>query len=78
MDSGNLHALTEFCNEGSLDKLILSREKKFSWRLRASLALDMARGMEYAHSMGFMHRDFTAMVSPTHGHFIQSIRHGVG
>ncbi len=58
----NLHMLVDFCDGGSLFRLILDLEDPFRWRQRCSLALDIAKGMEYVHGQGYMHRDLTSMV----------------
>lgn len=63
VDKGQLHALTEFCNEGSLDQFIKNKEQNiFPWSMRASLSLDIARGMQYVHSCEYIHRDLTSKV----------------
>src|SRR5690349_2614820 len=61
VENGKLHALTEFCNGGSLDRLIFDPEA--GWSTKISVTLDIARGMEYVHEQGYVHRDLTAVVS---------------
>ncbi|KRX46381.1 Dual specificity testis-specific protein kinase 2 [Trichinella murrelli] len=61
VDAGKLHALTEFCEAGSLAHLISSDQwSRFRWSVRIGVALDISRGMEYIHSCGYIHRDLTS------------------
>lgn len=61
--SWNLHILMDFCDAGSLSRLICDHQKCFRWSLRCSLARDISCAVDFVHSKGIMHRDLTSMVS---------------
>lgn len=60
ISNGQMHALIEYINGGSLDQLLLDHTVRLAWTLRIQIACDMAKGLKYLHSNGYMHRDLTS------------------
>lgn len=58
----NLHILVDYCDGGSLSRLICDKQRAFPWLLRCNLAKDISCAMNYVHSKNIMHRDLTSMV----------------
>ena len=59
----NLQILVDYCDGGSLNRLICDTQRIFSWKLRCSLGRDISCAMKYVHSKNIMHRDLTSMVT---------------
>uniref|UniRef100_A0A7N6BFB2 dual-specificity kinase n=1 Tax=Anabas testudineus TaxID=64144 RepID=A0A7N6BFB2_ANATE len=51
--------MIQYINGGNLEQL-LGSDVYLSWSVRLSLALDIARGLQYLHSKGIFHRDLTS------------------
>ena len=59
-------ALFQYINGGDLEKFLLRKKTLLSWKQRVQLALDVARGIKYLHSVGIFHRDLSAQVCATY------------
>lgn len=54
--SGYVSIVMEYCSGGSLQDLI-GRQGRLKETSIASIALDMAQGLHYMHSLNMLHRD---------------------
>ncbi|KAL5251665.1 hypothetical protein ACHWQZ_G017142 [Mnemiopsis leidyi] len=51
----NFSIITEYCNKGSLNDVLLNDEIPLNWGFRLSFAQDICRGMEYLHNHKMFH-----------------------
>ena len=57
---GQLHALTEFIDGGTLEDLIQNLAVDLSWTSRIEIGLDISQGLQYLHGQALFHRDLTS------------------
>ena len=57
---GQLHALTEFIDGGTLEEFILDTATDIAWSHRIRIGGEIAQGLSYLNSKGMFHRDLTS------------------
>ena len=50
----------QYINGGTLEQLLHDASMELPWLLRIQLSLDIARGMDYLHCHGMLHRDLNS------------------
>lgn len=53
--------LTEFCDNGSLQNVLDNKDIIMTPQLTIKIALDCAKGLEFLHSLGIIHRDIKSL-----------------
>lgn len=54
-DINNFSIITEYCNKGSLNDVLMNEEIPLNWGFRLSFAQDICRAMEYLHNHKMFH-----------------------
>ena len=57
---GQLHALTEYIEGGTLEELILDTSHNIAWSQRIQIGLNISSGLEYLNTKNMFHRDLTS------------------
>jgi len=57
---GQLHALTEYIDGGTLEELVQDLTIDISWSQRMEIGVHIAQGLHYLNSQGMFHRDLTS------------------
>ena len=60
-----LYIITEYCQNGDLDTLLLKTNYELGWKFRVKFALEAARAVHYLHENNFIHRDIKSSVTTT-------------
>ena len=57
---GQLHALTEYIDGGTLEELIQDQAAEIRWSQRIEIGLHISEGLHYLNTQGMFHRDLTS------------------
>ncbi|KAL4631710.1 retinal guanylyl cyclase 2-like [Arapaima gigas] len=72
-DCGVFATVTEYCSRGSLEDLLCNDDLKLDWMFKASLLMDLIKGMRYLHHRGVSHGRLKSRNCVVDGRFVLKV-----
>ncbi|KAJ8267156.1 hypothetical protein GJAV_G00139150 [Gymnothorax javanicus] len=72
-DSGVFALVTEYCCRGSLEDLLSNEDVRLDWMFKASLMMDLIRGMKFLHSRKVIHGQLKSRNCVVDGRFVLKV-----